>query len=58
MKKFNVGQRVSQIDPDDGQRAYGFILVVKDDKLLIEWDDIGMPCEHDESEFDSITIED
>lgn len=52
--KFNKGQRVKQIDPDDGVLAYGTITEVRVSSLMIEWDDLSEPTEHFEDEYDSI----
>ena len=60
MKKnqFYVGQRVKQKDPDEGYMCYGRVKEVKENSVIIDWDDpeFGMleNVEHFEDEFSTI----
>lgn len=50
--QFQLGQRVKQ--KDEGVWAYGYVREIKDNSIVIEWDDIKNWCEHFEEEFHTI----
>ena len=57
-EQFYVGQRVKQKDPDEGYMCYGHVKAIKENSVIIDWDDPnwGMmyDTEHWADEFDSI----
>lgn len=53
---FEIGQRVTMKDPDDGTRVYGNVVDKTRDTVFIKWDDLREPCEHEQSEYNDIKL--
>lgn len=56
MKKeqFYVGQRVVQKDQQEDFWAYGHVKQIRDNRIVIQWNDITSPCDHFEDEWPTI----
>lgn len=54
--KFEIDQKVWQYDPDDGEKVFGIVTDTTADKIMIKWDDLSQPTEHEKSEWSSIHI--
>lgn len=56
MKKeqFYIDQRVKQKDPDEGYMVYGHVTEIKDNSIMVQWNDMREPVEHFEDEYETI----
>lgn len=55
LEDFKVGMRVMMHDEDDDKTFYGRVTDIPDQGVVIHWDDLSEPTEHDEDEFPLIS---
>jgi len=54
-EKFPLESRVKVFDEDDGGVVYGTVIDIKEPLILVvRWNDLSTPCEHDKSEIKDI----
>lgn len=54
-EEFPLDSRVKVFDEDEGGVVYGTVIGIKDPLILVvRWDDLSTPCEHDKNEIKDI----
>lgn len=53
---FTIGQKVKMFDKEDMAMAYGTVVDKTSVTVIIKWDDLNEPCEHQRDEYNYIKL--